>query len=302
MPGFSDQAVRMAAFDWLVEQTSIHGEVIPWAVLLGGFRFRGDRVALVSQQGIFTPRVCRLPLSILTSPGGPYADALPGDGRLLYRYRGTDPAHRDNARLRQAMLEGVPLVYFFGHAKGRYHAIWPVFVVGDDPGSLTFTVAVDDAAYLPESFHSAVMDEIVEPRRAYITATVRRRLHQQGFRERVLHAYREQCALCKLRHRELLDAAHIVADREPEGEPRVSNGLALCKLHHAAFDSYFLTVGPEYRVIVRRDLLEEEDGPTLRHALQGLHGERIQLPRRADLRPSEALLARRLIEFETRAR
>ena len=70
----------------------------------------------------------------------------------------------------------------------------------------------------------------------YITTLVQRRLHQQAFRERVLLAYREACSICRLRHRELLDAAHILPDRHPLGEPLVSNGLALCTLHHAAFD------------------------------------------------------------------
>ena len=112
-------------------------------------------------------------------------------------------------------------------------------------------------------------------------------------------AYGEKCALCRLRHRELLDAAHIVPDSEPEGEPRVSNGLSLCKLHHAAFDGYFLTVNPEYRVVVRRDVLEEDDGPMLKHGLQEMHGRPIYRPRRAEWRPSRELLGWRMDKFET---
>jgi len=54
--------------------------------------------------------------------------------------------------------------------------------------------------------------------------------------------------------------AHIVADSEDEGDPVVSNGLALCKLHHAAFDSFFLAVRPDYTIEVRRSILEESDG------------------------------------------
>jgi len=42
---------------------------------------------------------------------------------------------------------------------------------------------------------------------------------------------------------ELLDAAHITPDTHPEGEPIVSNGLSLCKLHQAAFDRFFFTIG-----------------------------------------------------------
>ena len=125
----------------------------------------------------------------------------------------------------------------------------------------------------------------------------RRRLHQRAFRERVLRAYRNQCALCRLRHTELLDAAHIVPDSEPDGEPAVSNGLSLCKLHHAAFDRYFLAVRPDHVIEVRPDILSESDGPTLEHALQGLHGAMIILPSSLSDRPSVDSLAMRYDKF-----
>ena len=63
---------------------------------------------------------------------------------------------------------------------------------------------------------------------------VRRRIHQRAFRERVLVAYGGKCAFCTLGYRELLDAAHIIPDSELRGEPVVSNGMSLCRLHHAA--------------------------------------------------------------------
>ena len=90
--------------------------------------------------------------------------------------------------------------------------------------------------------------------------------------------YRERCALCHLKHRELLDAAHIVPDAHPEGEPVVTNGLALCKIHHAAFDHYLIGVRPDYVVEVHPRILAETDGPMLRHGLQGMHETRIELP------------------------
>jgi putative restriction endonuclease len=292
----SDLPVRLAAFRWLGEQAAIQGEVLPWSVLLAGFQFQGERVPLVSQQGIFKPRLCRLPLSIRTAVGGPYQDAFAADGLLHYRYRGSDPSHRENVGLRQAMTERVPLVYLHGHVEGRYHAIWPVFVVADSPRTLTFTVAADSTAKAGTVSDEGVYEDS-EILRAYATREVRQRLHQQAFRERVLVAYGERCALCRLRHRELLDASHIAPDREAAGEPRVSNGLSLCKLHHAAFDGFFLTVDPDYRVRVRGDVLEEEDGPMLRHGLQELHGQRIVVPRREVWRPDRDLLALRLERF-----
>jgi putative restriction endonuclease len=181
---------------------------------------------------------------------------------------------------------------------GKYLATWPVLVVGDQPETLSFTVAVDDPAHVP--INGTTKLELAEgtvARREYITALARRRIHQRAFRERVLLAYRYQCSLCRLRHDELLDAAHIIPDAEPEGEPIVNNGLALCRLHHIAFDRFFVGVRPDYVIQVRRDLLEEEDGPTLKHAIQGLHGTRIALPkRRLDL-PSAELLASRYDRF-----
>jgi len=122
-------------------------------------------------------------------------------------------------------------------------------------------------------------------------------VHQRGFRERVLDAYRSQCALCRLRHAELLDAAHIIPDSDPGGVAEVPNGLALCKLHHAAFDRFFLGVTPDYEIRVRGDILAEEDGPMLRHGLKGLHGGRIILPRSARNRPAPDRLDLRYRQF-----
>ena len=126
----------------------------------------------------------------------------------------------------------------------------------------------------------------------------RQRLHQSAFRERVLLAYQDQCALCRLRHRELLDAAHIIPDNEPGGEPVVKNGISLCKLHHAAFDKFFLGIRPDGIVIVRNDVLLESDGPMLRHGLQSLHNKKILLPRKTEFRPSPGLLERRWERFK----
>jgi putative restriction endonuclease len=107
-----DQRVRLAAFDWLDRPRQLHGEVLRRDLLIEGFTFEGRRVPLISpQQGIHKPAVLDLPLSILTSPPSErklrrYDDSLSPDGLLLYRYRGTDAAHRDNVGLRDAMRCG----------------------------------------------------------------------------------------------------------------------------------------------------------------------------------------------------
>lgn len=203
------------------------------------------------------------------------------------------------------MERRLPLIYFHGIVPGKYLATWPVFVVGDEPAKLVFIVAVDDAQHHGlgafANGHMPLGDDDAV-RRGYITAAVRVRLHQRAFRERVLAAYRNQCAFCRLRHEELLDAAHIVPDREPGGEPVTRNGLALCALHHTAFDRYFIGLRPDFTIEVREDLRRERDGPTLVHAIQGLHGTRIVLPRRLDDRPARELLELRHERFRQAAR
>ena len=293
-----DARVRRAAFDWLASQVSLHGDVIARTILAQGFELDGVRVPAVGPQGIFKPALMDAPLSITTSPKGPYDDALGPDNLLKYRYRGADPSHRDNRGLRFAMHNRLPLVYFHGIVPGRYLAMWPVYVIGDAPDDHAFSIAIEDAVHAGIFAQSqGGTGEAVEIRREYVTSLARRRLHQRAFRELVLRAYRYQCALCRLRHGELLDAAHIIPDTEPESEPVVRNGIALCRLHHAAFDRFFLAVRPDHVIEVRRDVLEEIDGPTLRHAIQGLHGQHMVLPGKLVEHPDIDFLSERYQRF-----
>jgi len=240
-----------------------------------------------------------MPLSITTVPvvagrERPYEDQIGDGGLISYKYRGTDPQHRENVGLRKAMYSQTPLIYFYGVVPGYYLPVWPVFIVGDDPATLSFNVAVDEAHALLADQEPETVKEI---RREYVTRLTRHRLHQAGFRERVIHAYRQTCSVCRLRHHELLDAAHILPDNHPKGEPTVPNGLALCKLHHAAFDSHIIGVRPDLVIEVSQRVLQEVDGPMLLHGLQGFHSERITVPRQESLRPRTAFLEERYEMF-----
>jgi len=299
-----DSKYRTKAFEWLHNQIILHGDVLPRELLVQGFEYQGSRITFLGPQGIWKPKIFpEIPLSITTVISGPYNDSFSDDGLLLYRYQGTDSNQWDNVGLRKAMQYQVPLVYFNNVVKGRYHAIWPVYIVGDNPSLLTFKVAVDDEKSLKYNEAAGSELKISESasevaRRAYITSTVKIRLHQRSFREKVLLAYKEQCALCRLKHRELLDAAHIIPDSDPEGEPRISNGISLCKLHHAAFDENFIGITPGYIIQVRADILEEKDGPLLKHGLQGLHNGPVSVPREKKLQPDRQLLERKYELFK----
>lgn len=293
-----DLAIRLAAFQWLAQQTDIHGDVLSRTLLQTGFTFDTHQVPLVSSQGIFKPKMMDLPLTISTTPEGPYKDSFGSDNLLIYKYRGTDPMHRDNVGLRNLRNANRPLVYFHGIVPGRYLAVWPVYIVDDDPARLFFKVALDEMAKVNiETVKVSAIGEGVEVRRAYLTSTVRVRLHQRQFRERVLRAYQSQCTICQLRHQELLDAAHIIPDEEEAGEPSVRNGLALCKLHHAAYDKFIIGVTPDHIVEVREDVLYEIDGPLLEHGLKAIHRSKIILPKSRTNWPSRDALDWRYQRF-----
>lgn len=301
-----EEEIRIAAFQWLEQQTSIYGDVLPHNILKEGFLFRGERVTILGPSGIWKPKQLALvPLSISTSPNSPYDDYYDQNGFIVYRYQGRDPQHRDNVGLREAMKKSIPLIYFYGVDVGKYFTCWPVYIIADDPANLSFTVACDNTGiaklYSELSAEDAGIygsEEDIFYRRKYATTTVKNRLHQSAFRTRVLSAYHEQCTFCRLKHPELLDAAHIIPDSDPRGIPAVTNGLSLCKIHHAAFDNNIIGVSPDYQIIVQEKILKEKDGPMLQHGIQQLHEKKLILPHSKRNWPSQAKLEERFTTFQ----
>jgi len=299
----SDNEIRAGAFARVAGLRDTYGGRIPRSALAEGIVIAGNRVPIWNyQKGIFKPAAFGrdgAALSIQTSVDSPYADVQDADaGEIAYKYRGTDPNHRDNVALRRAMVERQPLIYLVAVDPGIYDAILPVYVARDNPASLQFTLAADQ---LGTAFSAdiATADTVrTSLRREYTTRTVLQRLHQQRFRRMVLTAYRGQCCICHLRHIELLDAAHILPDRHPKGEPVVPNGLGLCSIHHSAFDANIIGIDTEARVHVRADILEETDGPMLRYGLQEADGIRLLLPHKNEFRPNREFLAERFELFK----
>jgi len=141
------------------------------------------------------------------------------------------------------------------------------------------------------------LSSLTAPEKVYAARMTKLRLHQHVFREQVLQAYSSSRAVCRLRHVELLDAAHIIGDSEEGGDPVVPNGIALCKIHHAAFDRNFLGITPKHEVRINQKLLDEVDGPMLRHGLQEMHGTTITVPRNRASKPDPDRLELRYATF-----
>lgn len=275
---------------WLEERTNDGTDPLT-SEEIKEFRFRGNPMPLMDlQRGIRKPAVLAAALSFRTvyRPEGtdrPYEDAIGPDGLIRYKYRGTDPEHSENQSLRRAMTHRLPLIWFFGVGPGLYLPTFPVFIVGEEASELQFVV---DAVTHGQLATSSPLEDALK---RYISVETKRRLHQPIFRATVMRAYGTRCAVCSLGHSQLLDAAHIVPDREEGGVAAVRNGLAMCKIHHAAFDANILGIRPDHVVEIRADLLDEVDGPMLTHGLQAVHMKRLRvIPNVRSERPDVALL------------
>lgn len=109
---------------------------------------------------------------------------------------------------------------------------------------------------LPE----ADIERIVSPSRRAVVATIKRRFREYDFRRRILGAYGYRCAMCGLQLN-LVEAAHILPVADDESTDETSNGVALCSLHHAAFDRNLVSFDERYRIEVsstEKDSLHEE--------------------------------------------
>jgi putative restriction endonuclease len=289
--GIDSLTLREAAFAYVRATAARRGGTITRSEL-EAFTFAGVRVQLIApMQGINNPKVLDACISVVSSPDGPYDDEVVSDGVWDYAYEGTTPG-RTNIKLRRAKELGLPILYLERVRDGVYIPYTDVVVVGDRPHDLRFELALSDVSQLGK----ASEDTPVE--RAYRESVVQQRIHQPKFRARVLTAYETQCTVCHFRHAELLDAAHILSDRHERGDAVVTNGMAMCKIHHAAYDSNFLGVDANHTIHINRDLLAEKDGPMLRHGLQEMHGARIIVPKRVSERPDRDRLAERFAEFQ----
>lgn len=260
---------------------------------LESFRYDGEELKLIDQsRGIRNPRQLAATLTILSQPDGPYDDAETEDGLIRYAYRTGAPDSGDNRKLRRAAELGLPLILLRGIRPGVFVPVFPVYVVNDDPVARCVELAVD------ESLRFLAAAPPSPDTRAYAERLTRLRLHQPVFRAQVLQAY-GACTICRLKHSDLLDAAHILSDADG-GQPVVTNGLAMCKIHHAAYDRGILGIRPDLVVEIRPDVLLEVDGPMLKHGLQDVHGWRLGLPSHAADHPSRTALQERYVNFLAR--
>ncbi len=129
--------------------------------------------------------------------------------------------------------------------------------------------------------------ELTEDEAQYVET--RRRARDRAFTELVREAYENTCAVCGSQRESPdgnpeVEAAHIYPLSEG-GRNDVRNGIALCKLHHWAFDSGWLSFTDDHEIMVAE--APDKNGY---HELKRLEGQSLHLPEKEDLHPRPMFL------------
>lgn len=131
-----------------------------------------------------------------------------------------------------------------------------------------------------------------------ITRPTKQRRGQDYFREIILNNYGNRCAITGLPIRELLIASHILPWRSHETERlNVRNGIALNRLHDAAFDQGFIGFDDDHRLLLSPRLSKLLSGNAVKASFEAYEKKPLQLPDDA-IPPDPAFLARHRKSFQ----
>lgn len=138
--------------------------------------------------------------------------------------------------------------------------------------------------HFPESLHSDILDDIGLSLGLSQAAKAR----DPAFRKNVLDAYGWKCAICgfdaHLSGKHFgVEAAHIHWHSH-NGPDVVTNGIALCALHHKSFDLGAISIDSDYRLILSQGLVGHES------YFHAYHEKMIQMPNSRASQPAKKYL------------
>ena len=303
-----DAIMREAALKWLEAARYQYPDgVIPYSAtkiqlpeMVDG---QDTLAALDRRRGIRKPGKGGACLSLKTSAKDIYDDHFDkAAGIIRYKYEGKEDDHdnANNRSIRLAREHQLPVLYFHTIGTGKY-LVDVVRVAGEDKQGVTLEIMDPDKLVFMNGVRRTIVDEANNPnktieRHVYAEKQIAR-VGQAKFRQRVMQVYRTQCAVCNFKEERLLEAAHIIPHAQ-KGRPELPNGLSLCKIHHGAYDLHILGIDSEYTVHINSDMLEDEDGPMLKHGFQKLNDRKILLPHYKKNRPNQNNLAIRFEQFK----
>lgn len=231
---------------------------------------------------------------------GPYDDSV-RDGAFEYIGEGLSGDQSEtspgNATLIDAASSDIPVHFFYQDAtegEWEYQGLVDVcdyeFREQDGREVLVFKMEHQDVAGINRTdlgdgsltaelatFEEALGEELDLHAADESYTEVRQRIRDAVFRRLVRQVYDETCAICGQRRETPngnpeVEAAHIYP-KEDSSPDVVQNGLALCKLHHWAFDNGWLSVSDDYEILVKE--APDRDGY---YEFKQLEGKRLKLP------------------------
>ncbi len=143
---------------------------------------------------------------------------------------------------------------------------------------------IEVESQLPEYEQLDIDELLTEKRESFGTeqrTDQKRRVGQRFFRRVVLSNYEYQCCVCRLKQIPLLEAAHIVKwSDNKDSNQRIDqrNGMAMCRIHHKAFDEKIITIDPDEKIILLSTSVKEEDSPGAKFMFHQFENEPIFLP------------------------
>jgi putative restriction endonuclease len=220
---------------------------------------------------------------------GPYTDRIEGttlyyDGEGSNKDQYQTPANR---ALINASISELPIFGFRQDGEGqgwRYMGMLNVVDYSYFPkkGFMTyeFKLSIEPIAPTQLASEVVVLSKMVEVPPVLTNeselkkTTIISRARPAAFRIKVRHAYKNHCAICGLSRFSAsgfpeVEAAHIFP-KEKQGSDDPRNGLALCRLHHWAFDNGLIGVLDNYRIIVKDDLTNKDYGEITRYSGKSL--------------------------------
>ena len=241
---------------------------------------------------------------------GPYSDSVT-QGRFEYIGEGLEGDQSEdspgNSALIDAHSSNIPIHFFYKRAEGEdweYQGLVDVvdyeFQQQGGREVLVFILEHREQSDEPEPSEEEVEEERTELQQATDTdpqlrddteeyTESRRRARDAAFTQLVREAYDTQCAICGSERESPdgnpeVEAAHIYPKREG-GSDDVRNGIALCKLHHWAFDSGWLSLTDDHEILV-----EEAPDRNGYHEFKQLEGRQTRLPDEEEARPHSMFL------------
>jgi putative restriction endonuclease len=106
----------------------------------------------------------------------------------------------------------------------------------------------------PDEINDEIVDKVSQQRQITVI-NVKKKIRDNSFKSRVLTSYGQQCAICGIQLK-LVDAAHIVPV-EHHGTDHTSNGIAMCAIHHRAFDRSLITINEKYQVLYNNEKMDK---------------------------------------------